>query len=73
MMPKRRRIRAQNRAPRIATERRQTHTARTAQRAESARYTGPAPPHTDNDPPPFSVAGGFASRPLDRGNARRCR
>jgi hypothetical protein len=53
MMPKRRRTRAQNRAHRIATERRQNHTTRTAQRAESARYAGPAPPQTDNDPPPF--------------------
>jgi hypothetical protein len=53
MMPKRRRTRAQNRAHRIATERRQNHDARTAQRAESARYAGPAQPHTDEEPPPF--------------------
>jgi hypothetical protein len=50
MMPKRRRTRAQNRAHRIATERRQNHTAR---QAESARYAGPAPPQTDDEPPPF--------------------
>ncbi len=57
MMPKRRRTRAQNRAQRIATERRQNHEARLARRTESesyASYTGPAPPHTDDDdPPPF--------------------
>ena len=53
MMPKRRRTRAQNRAHRIATERRQNHTTRTVQRAESARYAGPAPPDTDEEPPPF--------------------
>ncbi len=53
MMPKRRRTRAQNRAHRIATERRQNHTTRTTQRAESARYAGPAPPDTGEEPPPF--------------------
>jgi hypothetical protein len=53
MMPKRRRTRAQNRAHRVTTERRQNHTARTARTAESARSTGPAPPHTDEEPPPF--------------------
>jgi hypothetical protein len=53
MMPKRRRTRAQNRAHRIATERRHNHHARTLQRTECSSYTGPAPPHTDNDPPPF--------------------
>ena len=53
MMPKRRRTRAQNRAARIATERRANHDARMA-RAESVTYTGPAPPNTeDDDPPPF--------------------
>ncbi len=46
MMPKRRRTRAQNRAHRIATERRQNHDARLAQRA------GPAAP-PDDEPPPF--------------------
>ncbi|MGA3255124.1 MAG: HNH endonuclease signature motif containing protein [Mycobacterium sp.] len=53
MMPKRRRTRAQNRAHRIATERRHNHHARTAQRTECSSYAGPAPPQTDNDPPPF--------------------
>ena len=54
MMPKRRRTRAQNRAQRIATERRANHDARTARRAEHLSYAGPAPPDTDDeDPPPF--------------------
>ena len=55
MMPKRRRTRAQDRAHRIATERRQNHRARTVRRAESISYLGPAPPCTDTDdePPPF--------------------
>jgi hypothetical protein len=53
MMPKRRRTRAQNRAQRIATERRHNRDARLA-RAESESYTGPAPPGSDDDePPPF--------------------
>ncbi len=46
MMPKRRRTRTQNRAHRIATERRANHEARAAR-------SGPAPPQTDDDPPPF--------------------
>jgi hypothetical protein len=57
MMPKRRRTRAQNRAQRIATERRHNRDARLARQAEPesyANYTGPAPPHTDDDEPrPF--------------------
>jgi Domain of unknown function (DUF222) len=53
MMPKRRRTRAQNRANRIATERRQSHQARTARLANRPSYFGPAPPDTDDDPPPF--------------------
>jgi Domain of unknown function (DUF222) len=53
MMPKRRRTRAQNRAHRIATERRQNHHARTARRTNNMSYLGPTPPHTDHDPPPF--------------------
>ena len=44
MMPKRRRTRTQDRANRVATERRQNRDARMAR-------TGPAPP--DDDPPPF--------------------
>ncbi len=50
MMPLRTKTRAQNRAHRIATERRQNHDARLI--AQSAQ-TGPAPPDTDDDPPPF--------------------
>jgi hypothetical protein len=46
MMPTRRRTRAQNRAHRITTERRQNHLARTTSR-------GPAPPSGDDEPPPF--------------------
>ena len=48
MMPKRRRTRTQDRAYRVATERRANHEARMARQAEHA---GPAPP--DDDPPPF--------------------
>ena len=46
MMPKRRRTRTQDRAYRVATERRQNRDARMAR-------TGPAPPDSDDDPPPF--------------------
>jgi hypothetical protein len=55
MMPKRRHTRAQDRANRVAAERRQNHQARTVHRAESMSYLGPAPPSTDTDdePPPF--------------------
>jgi hypothetical protein len=53
MMSERRRTRTQNRAHRIATERRQNHDARVAHRAECLSYVGPAPPETDDDPPPF--------------------
>jgi hypothetical protein len=53
MMPKRRRTRAQDRAHRIAAERRHNHHARLAPRAECSSYAGPAPPDTDDDPPPF--------------------
>jgi hypothetical protein len=49
MMPTRRRTRAQNRAHRIATERRHNRDARLA---THAAQTGPAPPE-DDDPPPF--------------------
>jgi Domain of unknown function (DUF222) len=52
MMPKRRRTRAQNRAQRIDTERRQNRQARTTRRAHRPTYFGPAPPDAD-DPPPF--------------------
>jgi Domain of unknown function (DUF222) len=53
MMPKRRRTRAQNRAQQIATERRQNHHARTARRTDHLSYLGPAPPASDDEPPPF--------------------
>jgi hypothetical protein len=53
MMPKRRRTRAQDRAHRVAAERRQNHQARTVHRAESMSYFGPAPPGSDDEPPPF--------------------
>jgi hypothetical protein len=53
MMPKRRRTRTQNRADRIATERRQNRNARMSHRADHMSHLGPAPPATDRDPPPF--------------------
>jgi hypothetical protein len=53
MMPKRRRTRAQNRAARIATERRANHDARMTRHAEHVSCTGPAPPEDDDDSPPF--------------------
>jgi hypothetical protein len=52
-MPTRRRTRAQNRAHRIATERRQNRDTRLARRANRPSYFGPAPPDNDGDPPPF--------------------
>jgi hypothetical protein len=52
MMPRRRRTRQQDRAQRVAAERRQNHRARTARRTDHLSYLGPAPPDTD-DPPPF--------------------
>jgi hypothetical protein len=53
MMPKRRRSRAQDRAHRVATERRHNHQARQARKAVPASYAGPAPPDVADDPPPF--------------------
>jgi hypothetical protein len=54
MMPKRRRTRAQERAYRIATERRHNRQARLARKSDSHDYFGPAPPpDDDDDPPPF--------------------
>ncbi|OBJ07309.1 HNH endonuclease signature motif containing protein [Mycobacterium colombiense] len=53
MMPTRRRTRAQDRAHRVAAERRQNRQARQAKRRErEAAYLGPAPP-VDDEPPPF--------------------
>ena len=54
MMPKRRHTRAQNRASRVATERRRNHNARTSRRQRQAAYFAPAPPSdSDDEPPPF--------------------
>lgn len=56
MMPTRRRTRAQDRAHRVAAERRQNHQARQAKRRErEAAYLGLAPPidSGDDEPPPF--------------------
>ena len=53
MMPRRRHTRMQDRAHRIATERRQNHHARTTARSDPMSYLGPAPPDTEDDPPPF--------------------
>jgi hypothetical protein len=47
MMPQRRRTRAQNRTARITAERKQNRQTRQAARS------GPAPPDTDDEPPPF--------------------
>ena len=54
MMPRRRRTRAQNRATRIATERR--HNRRPAKRPGTPRRTSPCQPRDatgDEEPPPF--------------------
>jgi hypothetical protein len=53
MMPTRHRTRAQDRANRIAVERRQNRLARTTRRTDSMSHFGPAPPELDDDPPPF--------------------
>jgi hypothetical protein len=53
MMPKRRRTRAQDRASRVATERRHNRDARLARKAATPSYFGPAPPPDGDDPPPF--------------------
>src|SRR4051794_11576731 len=54
MMPKRRRTRAQDRAHRVATERRHNRAARTARKVLHPNYSGPhPPPNPDDDPPPF--------------------
>jgi hypothetical protein len=53
MMPRRRRTRVQDRAHRVATERRQNRNARMSHRADHMSHLGPAPPATDRDPPPF--------------------
>ncbi|TVS78193.1 hypothetical protein FPZ47_22950 [Mycobacterium helveticum] len=53
MMPKRRRTRSQDRAYRVAAERRKNREARAARKSESHDDFGPAPPAHDDDPPPF--------------------
>ncbi len=53
MMPKRRRTRAQDRAHRVATERRQNRDARLARAAPPASYAWPITHGFDEDPPPF--------------------
>lgn len=54
MMPRRTRTRAQDRATRIATERRRNRDARTARREERASsYVATVPSKTDEEPPPF--------------------
>jgi len=53
MMPTRRRTRVQDRANRVATERRQNHQARTICRAHRLSDLDPGPPGPGDDPPPF--------------------
>jgi len=54
MMPKRRRTRAQNRAHRVATERRQNQMAREVRQKHSGPcYVGPHDASGDGEPPPF--------------------
>jgi hypothetical protein len=53
MMPKRRGTRAQNRAHRVATERRNNRDARLAQAAPSDGCAWPTTYEPDEDPPPF--------------------
>jgi len=53
MMPKRRRTRAQDRAHRIATERRHNRQARRARHEKRLSYFNLPPPRADDEPPPF--------------------
>jgi hypothetical protein len=53
MMPRRSRTRRQDRAHRVAAERRQNHQARTTRRTDRLSYLGPAPPDANDEPPPF--------------------
>ncbi|OBG68736.1 HNH endonuclease signature motif containing protein [Mycobacterium sp. E3339] len=54
MMPRRRRTRGQDRAYRVATERRSNRDDRMARNAAAPSYFGPAPPpEPDDDPAPF--------------------
>jgi hypothetical protein len=49
LVPERRRTRAQNRAHRIATERRQNRHARESRQAHFVSYSGPPPPEGSDD------------------------
>ena len=53
MMPKRGRTRRQDRADRVAAERRRNHVARTTRQTRSFSCLGPAPRDADDEPPPF--------------------
>jgi hypothetical protein len=53
MMPKRRRTRTQDRAQRVATERRHNRHARLARAAPPDNHPWPATHRFDEDPPPF--------------------
>jgi Domain of unknown function (DUF222) len=53
MMPRRCRTRQQDRADRVAAERRRNHVARTTRQTNSFSYLGPAPRDADDEPPPF--------------------
>jgi hypothetical protein len=53
MMPRRRRTRRQERARRVAIERKQNHDARMARRAQRPSYFNLPPPNDSDDPPPF--------------------
>jgi hypothetical protein len=55
MMPKRRRTRTQDRAHRVAAERRANHRARSTEPANIGDYFAYAesPPDPDAEPPPF--------------------
>jgi hypothetical protein len=56
MMPRRCRTRRQDRADRVAAERRRNHIARASRRADCPSYFGPAAARdsdSDGDPPPF--------------------
>ncbi|UMB68971.1 HNH endonuclease signature motif containing protein [Mycobacterium paraterrae] len=54
MMPRRHRTRRQDRARRVAIERKQNHAARLSRRGNRPSYFGPRPPSdSDDDPPPF--------------------
>jgi hypothetical protein len=53
MMPRRCRTHRQDRADRVAAERRRNHVARTTRQTSSFSCLGPAPRDADDEPPPF--------------------